>query len=52
MDKIDEVKPESVRQVAARIFGPQSRQATVVCMGHQDVRDWPAVLRKYGVGRP
>ncbi|TFK56631.1 LuxS/MPP-like metallohydrolase [Heliocybe sulcata] len=50
-DKIDEVTPESLRRVAARIFGPESgSKATVVCMGHEDVNDWHAVLKKYGVG--
>lgn len=50
-DKIDEVTPESLRRVAARVFGPDSgNKATVVCMGHEDVSDWRSVLRKYGVG--
>jgi len=50
-DKIDQVTPASIREVAARVFGPQiSKQATIVVMGHEDVGDWKAVLRKYGVG--
>jgi len=51
MDKIDEVTSESIRRVAERLFGPQSgRKATVVSMGREDVQEWPAVLRKYGIG--
>jgi len=50
-DRIDEVTPESLRQVAERVFGPKSgRKATVVCMARDDVGDWQTVLRKYGVG--
>lgn len=49
-DRIDEVTPESVQRVAARIFGPESgHKATVVTMGREDVGDWQAVLQKYGV---
>jgi len=50
-EKIDEVTTDSLREVAARVFGSGiTKQATVVCMGHDDVGDWKAVLRKYGVG--
>jgi processing peptidase subunit alpha len=50
-DRIDEVTPESLRRVAARVFGPKSgRKATVVSMGQDDVGDYQAVLRKYAVG--
>jgi len=49
-EKVDKVTPESVRCVAARIFGLDSgRKATVVCMGREDVGDWQAVFRKYGL---
>jgi mitochondrial-processing peptidase subunit alpha len=50
-DRIDEVTPDSLREVAARVFGPQiNKQATIIVMGHEDVGDWKPVLRKYGVG--
>ena len=50
-DKIDEVDQATIRRVAARIFGPESRnRATVVVMGKEDVGDWRAQLKKYGVG--
>ena len=50
-EKIDEVTTDSLREVAAKVFGSSiTKQATVVCMGHDDVGDWKAVLRKYGVG--
>lgn len=50
-EKIDEVTTDSLREVATRVFGSKiTKQATVVCMGHDDVGDWKAVLRKYGVG--
>jgi mitochondrial-processing peptidase subunit alpha len=50
VERIDEVTPETVRKVANRIFGPESgHKATVVCMGKEDVGDWPAVLKKYGI---
>ena len=49
--KIDEVTTDSLREVAAKVFGPDiTKQATVVCMGHDDVSDWKATLRRYGVG--
>lgn len=50
-EKIDEVTTDSLREVATKVFGPNvTKQATIVCMGHDDVGDWKAVLRKYGVG--
>jgi len=50
-ERIDEVTTDSLREVATKVFGPSvTKQATVVCMGHDDVGDWKAVLRKYGVG--
>ena len=50
-EKIDEVTADSLRDVAMKVFGPQiAKQATVVCMGHEDVGDWKPVLRKYGIG--
>ena len=50
-EKIDEVTTDSLREVATKVFGSGiAKQATVVCMGHDDVGDWKAVLRKYGVG--
>jgi len=49
--KIDEVSIDSLREVAEKVFGSGiNKRATVVCMGHDDVGDWKAVLRKYGVG--
>ena len=49
--KIDEVTSDSLREVATKVFGPSiTKQATVVSMGHDDVGDWKAILRKYGVG--
>jgi len=49
--KVDEVTTDSLRSVAEKVFGSSiNKQATVVCMGHDDVGDWKAVLRKYGVG--
>jgi mitochondrial-processing peptidase subunit alpha len=49
-DRIDEVTPDAIRRVAARVFGPESgNRATVVVMGHEDVGDYKGVLRKYGV---
>jgi processing peptidase subunit alpha len=48
-DRIDEVTAESLR-LANRVFGPEARaQATVVVSGHEDVGDYNAVLRKYGL---
>ena len=50
-ERIDEVTSDSLRDVATKVFGPNiTKQATVVCMGHDDVGDWKSVLRKYGVG--
>ncbi|CAL1694437.1 unnamed protein product [Somion occarium] len=49
-DRIDEVDHKAVARVSARIFGPGSKKATVVCMGRQDVGDWSGMLKKYGVG--
>lgn len=50
-EKIDEVTTDSLRDVAIKVFGPKiAKQATVVCMGHDDVGDWKSVLRKYGLG--
>jgi mitochondrial-processing peptidase subunit alpha len=53
MDKIDQVTPDHIRRVAARVFSPQSgSKPTVVCMGHEDVRDWGEVFSKYGLAAP
>jgi mitochondrial-processing peptidase subunit alpha len=50
-ERIDEVTTDSLRDVAIKVFGPKTaKQATVVCMGHDDVGDWKSVLRKYGLG--
>ena len=50
-EKIDEVDQDIIRRVAARIFGPESRnRATVVVSGREDVGDWRGQLHKYGVG--
>ncbi|KAA1468123.1 mitochondrial processing peptidase [Dentipellis sp. KUC8613] len=50
-DKIDEITPESMQRVANRIFGPQSgNKPTIVIMGHEDIRDWQATMKKYDVG--
>lgn len=49
--RIDEVTTDSLREVATKVFGSKiEKQATVVCMGHDDVGDWKSVLRKYGLG--
>ncbi|KAF8203944.1 Metalloenzyme, LuxS/M16 peptidase-like protein [Pholiota molesta] len=48
--KINAVTPADVKRVAGRIFSPDSgSKATVVCMGHEDVGNWPEVFSKYGV---
>jgi processing peptidase subunit alpha len=48
--KIDEVGPADVRRVAVRLFGPDSgSRPTVVCLGHEDVGDWSADFKKYGL---
>jgi len=49
--RIDEVTADSLRKVAEKVFGSGiNKQATVVCIGRDDVGDWKAVLGKYGVG--
>ena len=49
-DKIDQVTPDDVRRVAARVFGPDSgSKPTIVCMGYEDVRDWGEAFSKYGL---
>ena len=49
-DKIDQVTPDDIKRVAARVFGPESgSKPTVVCMGHEDVRDWREAFSKYGL---
>ena len=49
-DKIDQVTSKDVSRVAARVFSPLSgSKPTVVCMGHEDVRDWGEVFSKYGL---
>lgn len=49
-DKVEEITPESLRQAAHGMFGPDSgNKATVVVMGHEDLTDYKGVLRKYGV---
>jgi len=49
-DKIAQVTPKDVQRVAARVFGPQSgNKPTIVCQGHEDVRDWGDVFAKYGL---
>lgn len=50
-ERIDEVDQATIRRVAQRVFGPELRSnATIVVMGREDVGDWRAQLRKYGVG--
>ncbi|KAJ7786637.1 Metalloenzyme, LuxS/M16 peptidase-like protein [Mycena metata] len=50
MDKIDELKPADIRNVATRVFGLESgNKATVVCMGHEDTGPWEEVFSKYSV---
>jgi len=52
-DKINQVTPQDVRRVAARVFSPQSgSKPTVVCMGHEDVGNWEEVFSKYGLAGP
>lgn len=49
-EKIDQVDSNSIRRVAARIFGPGSgSKPTVVCMGHEDTGDYSEVFQKYGL---
>jgi mitochondrial-processing peptidase subunit alpha len=49
-DKIDELKADDIRRVAARVFGPQSgAKATVVCMGHEDTGAWEETFTKYSI---
>jgi processing peptidase subunit alpha len=49
-DKINQVTPDDIKRVAARVFGPDSgNKPTVVCMGHEDVRNWGEVFSKYGL---
>ncbi|EEB94209.1 hypothetical protein MPER_07017 [Moniliophthora perniciosa FA553] len=49
-DKIAQVTSDDIRRVATRIFGPQSgNKATVVCQGHEDVKDYHSILKKYGL---
>ncbi|KAJ7597454.1 mitochondrial processing peptidase [Mycena floridula] len=48
--KIDSVTPNDVQRVAARVFGPSSGNTpTIVCSGHEDVRDCRENLKKYGL---
>ena len=50
-DRIDEIMPDDIRRVAHRYFGTDAaKPATVVVMGKEDIGDWRAQLRKYGVG--
>jgi processing peptidase subunit alpha len=52
-EKIDQVTPDDISRVAARVFSPESgSKPTVVCMGHEDVRDWREVFSKYGLAGP
>ncbi|KAG5647735.1 hypothetical protein DXG03_008458 [Asterophora parasitica] len=52
-DKVDLVRPEDIRRVATRIFGPQSgNKPTVVCMGHEETGAWEDVFAKYSVAAP
>ena len=49
-EKIDAVDGETIRRVAARIFGPRSSaRPTVVVMGREDVGDYREALRTYGL---
>ncbi|KAI3621767.1 mitochondrial processing peptidase [Moniliophthora roreri] len=49
-DKIAQVTADDIRRVATRIFGPQSgNKATVVCQGHEDVKDYHSIFKKYGL---
>ncbi|KXN88857.1 Mitochondrial-processing peptidase subunit alpha [Leucoagaricus sp. SymC.cos] len=49
-EKIDQVDSNSIRRVAARVFGPDSgSKPTVVCMGHEDAGSYNDVFRKYGL---
>ena len=49
-EKINKVTPAEVRRVATRVFGPDSgSNATVVCMGHEDVGNWTEEFAKYGL---
>jgi mitochondrial-processing peptidase subunit alpha len=49
-DKIDKITSDDISRVAARVFSSQSgSKPTVVCMGHEDVRDWRETFAKYGL---
>ncbi|KAK7058476.1 Mitochondrial-processing peptidase subunit alpha [Paramarasmius palmivorus] len=48
--KIAQVTADDIRRVATRIFGPQSgNRPTIVCQGHEDVKDYQSILKKYGL---
>lgn len=49
-EKIDQVDDNTIRRVAARVFGPDSgSKPTIVCMGHEDTSSCNEVFRKYGL---
>ncbi|KAF9074878.1 mitochondrial processing peptidase [Rhodocollybia butyracea] len=49
-DKVAQVTAEDITRVANRLFGPRSgNNPTVVCQGHEDVKDWRETFAKYGV---
>jgi processing peptidase subunit alpha len=49
-EKVDQVDSNSIRRVAARVFGPESgSKPTIVCMGHEDTGSYNQVFRKYGL---
>ncbi|THV07480.1 LuxS/MPP-like metallohydrolase [Dendrothele bispora CBS 962.96] len=49
-EKVAKVTAKDVQRVAARVFGPQSgNKPTIVVQGHEDVKDWGDVFKKYGL---
>lgn len=49
--KVEAVTAQDLQRVAHRLFGESAKPPTIVGMGTQDIIDWPAVFKAYGVGR-
>jgi len=50
--KIEAITPADLMRVANRVFGPHAEgKPSLLVMGREDVPDWKAVMRQYGVGR-
>jgi mitochondrial-processing peptidase subunit alpha len=48
--KVEAVTAQDLQRVAQRLFGSTAKPPTVVGMGTQDISEWPAVFKAYGVG--